>query len=302
MLRQQDVPQFPNPWDHKSFLTCTSVNVFERMQCPLGTFFSEDIRHCVPEGFNPPKCPQGQCLNDADCLVDANNKPQCVCRKGFTGERCETNIDECATLGGSRTCNGGTCVDQINGFYCKCPGDLVGLNCHDTIANPCTEDNLQRDNVFHTLPSQLQNTYLHCTGPMQLTVSRCADNLFWHVHEHTCSVEPAPLRQAGGVCATQQPCKNGGECQESGGSGDFVCQCRNGFEGKLCERMIDHCTSNPCQNGGRCLSFAGGHSCICADKIIDRKFFFSRVINYVNFFIKYETHGRVGGSFKGFFK
>src|SRR5690606_23902278 len=123
------------------------------------------------------------------------------------------------------------------------------------------------------VPSQLQNVYLHCTGPMQFTVSHCAENLFWHPHEQTCSAEPLPadlLRQGtSGACAAQ-PCKNGAECQDNG-NGAYVCVCKMGFTGQNCETQIDMCASNPCHNGGLCLSYAGGYSCICQDKVIDGK-------------------------------
>ena len=45
---------------------------------------------------------------------------------GFTGDRCETDIDECVN---SPCENGGTCVDDINSFQCTCPDDTTGYRC-----------------------------------------------------------------------------------------------------------------------------------------------------------------------------
>ena len=42
-------------------------------------------------------------------------------------------------------------------------------------------------------------------------------------------------------------CQNGGTCVEG------VCDCPDGVQGSLCER-VDHCTDKECQNGGRCVN------------------------------------------------
>jgi len=50
----------------------------------------------------------------------------------FAGSRCETDIDECT----SDPCqNGGTCVDQVNGFICRCPPGYTGNFLPVTTAN-----------------------------------------------------------------------------------------------------------------------------------------------------------------------
>ena len=39
---------------------------------------------------------------------------------GFTGKRCEINIDNCALAGQDVCQNGGTCVDGIDAYTCRC--------------------------------------------------------------------------------------------------------------------------------------------------------------------------------------
>lgn len=58
----------------------------------------------------------------------------CSCRAGFTGQRCEININECA---GNPCLNGGTCQDRINDYTCICPAGYGGRNC-DRILNECS--------------------------------------------------------------------------------------------------------------------------------------------------------------------
>lgn len=58
----------------------------------------------------------------------------CSCRVGFTGQRCEININDCA----SNPCaNGGTCYDRINDFVCSCAPGYEGRNC-DRPSNGCS--------------------------------------------------------------------------------------------------------------------------------------------------------------------
>jgi len=239
-LRSNEILQFKDPWDRNSYVICTDINIYHSMPCSIGTYFNEKLHHCVPEGYDPPSCPDKHCKNDADCFVDEGNHPRCVCKKGFTGEFCESNIDECLAVG-SIACRG-------KKFYKK-----------------CTSENMLKGIQFFDLKSKEANTFIHCIGELSFVVSKCPEDLFWHSEEKTCTIE-RPVEKTG-VCLNF-PCHNGGECQDHGGS-DFTCLCKNGFTGNLCETMIDFCESNPCNNGGRCLGFTGGYTCICPDKIID---------------------------------
>lgn len=144
-----------------------------------------------------------------------------------------------------------------------CPSG-VGLDCRNTIDNPCTAENIEMDLVYWTLPGSDTN-YLHCTSEGLWSVHKCADGLFWNQEERTCTVNrPLPIT---GVCQTY-PCKNAAHCLDLG-SNNFKCVCKEGYTGDFCEDLIDSCSSNPCMNGGRCLSYPGGYTCVCPDKIID---------------------------------
>ena len=55
-----------------------------------------------------------------------------VCSSGFTGERCEMNIDDCQGM--ENPCNGrGQCVDGVNDFVCECDSGFTGRECQENI-------------------------------------------------------------------------------------------------------------------------------------------------------------------------
>jgi len=61
-------------------------------------------------GWLPPCEHGGTCVNTPGSF-------RCACAAGYTGDRCETNIDECA----SNPCqNQGTCLDDRGRFTCLC--------------------------------------------------------------------------------------------------------------------------------------------------------------------------------------
>ena len=72
-------------------------------------------------------CASNPCASGSTCIDDVNQFI-CQCPLGFTGQRCQTNIDDCgADL--SPCDNEGTCVDGIGTFTCQCPLGFSGQAC-----------------------------------------------------------------------------------------------------------------------------------------------------------------------------
>ncbi|RDD40666.1 Deleted in malignant brain tumors 1 protein, partial [Trichoplax sp. H2] len=71
-------------------------------------------------------CGSFPCANFGTCSSTANNGYNCTCSSGWTGQQCESGINECA----SNPCSANaTCVDQHLGYSCRCPQGYYGNNC-----------------------------------------------------------------------------------------------------------------------------------------------------------------------------
>ncbi|XP_047228609.1 versican b isoform X4 [Girardinichthys multiradiatus] len=70
-------------------------------------------------------CSVNICLNGGSCYKKGPVNI-CVCAPGFSGLRCETDVDEC----NSNPClNGATCLDGVNSFTCLCLPSYTGQLC-----------------------------------------------------------------------------------------------------------------------------------------------------------------------------
>ncbi|CAH1803247.1 unnamed protein product [Owenia fusiformis] len=76
-------------------------------------------------------CPSSPCTNPNQRCIDGLNSYTCACKEGFTGSDCETDIDECQ----SDPCsNGGSCIDEENGYECNCVPGYAGADCETASA------------------------------------------------------------------------------------------------------------------------------------------------------------------------
>ena len=196
------------------------------------------------------------CINGGTC-TDGVGTFSCSCLAGWEGDRCETDIDECAANGGVGAClNGATCDDSnsdgsiaVDTYRCNCPAGYEGTNCEtDTdecapnggvgnCLNGATCDDSNSDGTIAV------GTY-ECTCPAGYEGTNCETDT------DECAAN-------GGVGA----CLNGAICDDSNSAGGvavdtYVCTCSPGYEGTNCETDTDECAANggvgSCVNGATC--------------------------------------------------
>uniref|UniRef100_A0A3P9BQA7 Sushi, nidogen and EGF like domains 1 n=1 Tax=Maylandia zebra TaxID=106582 RepID=A0A3P9BQA7_9CICH len=203
------------------------------------------------------------CLNGGQCIDDCikgNPSFTCSCLAGFTGRRCQIDVNECA----SQPCqNGGTCKDQINSFMCQCPPGYTGILCETDIDEckdrPCFNNaTCVRGAGAFTCVCEPGYTGVLCETDIDecesqpcLNGGECIDR----VNNFTCT---CPAAFTGTLCETasceELDCKKNQICEYTS-SGIYNCTCAPGFYGDNCE---DECL---CQNGGVCVDINGTCEC-----------------------------------------
>uniref|UniRef100_A0A3Q3SP49 Crumbs cell polarity complex component 2 n=1 Tax=Mastacembelus armatus TaxID=205130 RepID=A0A3Q3SP49_9TELE len=105
----------------------TCMEAVETHTCLLQTFLF--LYNYFGWRFPPVSCDANtHCLNGGVC-IGSDSGGNCTCKPGYTGARCETEIDECE----SNPClNSATCLDRLNHFQCLCVMGFSGTLCENS--------------------------------------------------------------------------------------------------------------------------------------------------------------------------
>ena len=145
-------------------------------------------------------CFPNPCQHEGYC-TDETFFFKCQCAEGYTGNTCETNIDECD----SRPCkHNGTCFDGVNSYSCQCKSGYYGSDCENVnqcVSNPCSNDGTCSNNVG-------------------------SDGLAFYV----CTCAPG---YTGQNCEIYDPCHQI-QCNDDGFCTGENCICLGGYNGYYC--------------------------------------------------------------------
>ncbi|PVD33964.1 hypothetical protein C0Q70_05226 [Pomacea canaliculata] len=176
------------------------------------------------------ECKGHRCYDGATC-IDGIGYYTCLCPPGRTGVVCNAEINECVSAPCS---NGGTCRDLADGFSCTCPPGWTGHRC-DTPVLTCRPDFCYNGGVCYEASGTAA-----CSCPWGWTGLHC---------------------EIRGLGCSSSPCQNNATCSDM--INGYVCTCQDGFSGEHCEIKTNECESSPCLNGGLCLDEHLGFTCIC---------------------------------------
>jgi|GEM_PF-811958 len=212
---------------------------------------------------NPP-CVSGRCVGVDQCDCDTGwqggvcDEPVCtddcnagtctapgICdcaATGYAGERCETNIDECAS--GGHDCHAdATCTDTPGSWDCVCNSGYSGdgVTCADV--DECLTDNGGCD------------ANATCTNTAGSRT--CACNSGYSGDGVTCTDVDECLTDNGG-CDANATCTNT--------AGSRTCACNAGYsgDGVTCADVDECLTDNGgCDADATCTNTAGSRTCAC---------------------------------------
>ncbi|KAL5018347.1 hypothetical protein ScPMuIL_004069 [Solemya velum] len=179
-------------------------------------------------------CSGNPCQNGGKCESFGSERKYCVCKDGFTGDECETDIDDCE-LNPKGCLYNGTCSDGINSYSCNCLPGIRGNEGHcETLPDFC-------------FASGCDQTGGLCYNDIETLDSVC-----------NCGGEYVKDEDSG-LCK-KDSCKDivciNGTCA------DGECFCEQGFEGATCQHNKNDCDPDPCVKG-TCTDKHLSYECSC---------------------------------------
>ncbi|WAR04750.1 MLP-like protein [Mya arenaria] len=220
--------------------TCLNNDGGYVCQCETGFKLENDARTCaICDAYHY----GDNCALGCNCGVGAercDHKTGCVCKSGWTGEKCGADQDECAT--GSDDCNGNNeiCVNTPGSFQCECESGYErdgSNNCVDV--NECTAG----------------------TG-------ECAQSCTNTPGGYACSCNPGFVA-SGNACNDINECDGVNNCSQvcENTVGGYRCSCKPGFVLDTSDRrtclISEVCQTNPCNANADCAVVGGVETCVC---------------------------------------
>lgn len=77
----------------------------------------------------------------------------------------------------------------------------------------------------------------------------------------------------------------------------FRCVCPEGYTGRNCNELIDHCKSSPCKNEGTCINALKSYVCNCSKLYYGTNCEYKRNTQYVLNFTRFDINDyiKLGG-------
>ncbi|XP_074656580.1 uncharacterized protein LOC141909832 [Tubulanus polymorphus] len=159
-------------------------------------------------------CDPNPC-NSGTCFKQKSNGFRCVCNKGWHGDHCNIDIDECSSRS---NCRNGLCTNTVGGYICVCHNGWEGPQCDKDI-NECAR---KKHACAHGQCINHPGSY------------SCSCNKGWAGEDCDQDVNE---------CEKRNPCQTHGRCVNDVGS--YRCVCEPGWGGKYCTIPLGLCKVEP---------------------------------------------------------
>lgn len=266
-------------------------------QCQCGDGFTGDGRRSCVDAVDDCSVSPPPCLHGGMCTDDARDSTPtdyvCRCAQGWTGRRCQDDVDECSTAEAQAMCRSDAhCTNVPGSFRCDCNDGLAGdgisecTDVDDCTTNPCVHGSCKDTGLnAHVCTCTAGWSGPDCSQDMD----ECADAAASQCHLHaSCVNQPgsytcacsAGFQGDGHVCELDDECASGThECLPEATcnnvvDGTYHCICPVGYQGDGKARCtdLDECavgaggdtTTRTCDANAKCTNTDGSFQCECA--------------------------------------
>ncbi|XP_041974709.1 protein crumbs [Aricia agestis] len=250
----------PNPCLHNG--SCSVSGAGYACDCPPG-FSGRDCEVDADECASAEAA--GACLHGGRC-VDGAGEFTCDCAgTGYTGPRCETNVDECEERG---VCGHGVCYDTYGGFVCACQPDYIGERCQQKSAcasSPC--------GLYGVCVEEDGGSGFRCVCARGLQPPLCLPPAPAPAPPAAAPASAPAAACADVVCPPHSHCRAGAPAAVTGMmvTKQVMCVCDLGYYGAPgsspnCSLAEGACAGGVCLNGATCRAAPAppGFECVCA--------------------------------------
>ncbi|CAF1151154.1 unnamed protein product, partial [Didymodactylos carnosus] len=222
------------------------------------------------------------CNQREQCVYGNCTNERCSCFHGWTGDKCDKDIDECL----HNPCpKQGTCYNTLGSYLCLCPSTLATPTCQSEKSNKCSEFTCLNGGTCNFL---VGNAYCRCSPSYYgfycelyigtndqskqddyCLINKCASKSQNGQCDQECNVEICDYDK--GECSfNRQPwhkCKQAKLCSQLFNNGRCDQQCNTKecfYDGGDCEQQKSHCNVTYCDNvigNGLCESDCNTPQC-----------------------------------------
>lgn len=207
-------------------------------------------------------CVKHRCLNNATC-VNRQVNYTCSCEKGWTGNYCEQDINECSD--GLHDCHGNaTCANTKGSFSCTCKEGFIGdgkESCLDISACTC-HINATCENVKGLINCTCKEGFLgdgrdscedvdECVQDSDSCLDESSSSCVNLIGSYHCNCRAGWRNEDSPTCTDINECSEGSYICPSNSScvntqGSYECQCNR------CFYMSDNTCHDDCRSEERC--------------------------------------------------